>query len=763
LQWLGLDSLATAAPLLPAYGNANNGVWLQKDFSVEELRRQVGAAVRRKRKLIRTPERFPLDRLLFFLEKLRAFLPKLLQQSEAGPLLDYLQPGIAELLPCQVAGSLIVSEACPKIQIEIIRPVQGALLPQVASELLAGYRLFKGDDGAAPAVVVKNDKQIEADGSACGLGSFCAMPLVSAQQFHGILAFASAQSAAFSRPETAYLCHLANHLSRIFPDLSRLQNLAVRDELTGLNNRRSFEIELQRSWQLNQRYHTPVGLLLMDLDKFKALNDNYGHMIGDAVLKEFAQILEGIARRTDVLARYGGDEFAVILNNSDAEHAGGFAKRLLEAVSGHVFCKDRYPLQMSVSIGVAGSDQAGVKRESDLVALADRACYSAKDSGQGGIGKGAEVIRETPAASAATGAPVAEATPAGQVRIMIIDDEAVIGSLFERILTPLGFSVLIETSPLRALERIKGMTDELDVAVVDFKMPEMNGVDVIRELKNIAPETVCIVLTGFASVDITISAIRAGAYDFVQKPVNFNEFTFILKRGVEHRQLRRQVATYQHRMENLLNERTRSLDDAIQALERSSLATLTALSSTLEMHETDVQSHDRRVAEYAVFMARRLRLDENHILEIKRAALLHDIGKIGIPDAILQKPAPLNEVEKKIMEQHPAIGWQIVKNVPFLQDEAEMIYQHHEHYDGTGYPRRLGGKAIILGARLFAVVDAFDALRSNRVYREALPLEQAVAEIRKGSGTQFDPEIVELFLACYKEMDRLSSNANTEN
>jgi putative nucleotidyltransferase with HDIG domain len=249
----------------------------------------------------------------------------------------------------------------------------------------------------------------------------------------------------------------------------------------------------------------------------------------------------------------------------------------------------------------------------------------------------------------------------------------------------------------------------------------------------------------------------------VQKPVNFNEFTFILKRGVEHRQLRRQVATYQHRMENLLNERTRSLDDAIQALERSSLATLTALSSTLEMHETDVQSHDRRVAEYAVFMARRLRLDENHILEIKRAALLHDIGKIGIPDAILQKPAPLNEVEKKIMEQHPAIGWQIVKNVPFLQDEAEMIYQHHEHYDGTGYPRRLGGKAIILGARLFAVVDAFDALRSNRVYREALPLEQAVAEIRKGSGTQFDPEIVELFLACYKEMDRLSSNANTEN
>jgi putative nucleotidyltransferase with HDIG domain len=263
------------------------------------------------------------------------------------------------------------------------------------------------------------------------------------------------------------------------------------------------------------------------------------------------------------------------------------------------------------------------------------------------------------------------------------------------------------------------------------------------------------VLTGFASVDNTIAAIRAGAYDFMQKPVNFDELTFALKRGVEYRRLRRQVEACRRQMEETLDERTRALNETAQALENSYMATMEALAAALTVHETETVEHDRRVAEYAAFLARRMNIGEEQVMKIKRGALLHDIGKIGIPDAILQKTGPLTDAERDVIRQHTVIGYGILKNIPFLQEEAEMLYQHHENYDGTGYPRGLKDNAITFGARLFAVVDTFDALRSNRAYRKAVSLEEAMAEIKRCSGTQFDPEIVKVFSSCYKEMDNL--------
>jgi len=605
-------------------------------------------------------------------------------------------------------------------------------------------------------VVVEREGQVAANHSVNAVGSLCVMPLVAGQQLQGMLAFAAVESQAYARAETAYICHIANHLARIFPDLAHIQTLAVRDELTGLHNRRSFESEMRRAWLLSRRYRYPIGLLMMDLDKFKSLNDNYGHMIGDAVLKEFARILESVARRTDVLARYGGDEFAVILTNSNAEQTNAFAKRLLDAVAGHVFCRDRYPLQMSVSIGAAGSDHPGVAQESDLVSLADQACYLAKDRGRGRVGTAEELSLGEEPAPATDGAPPEEpAVPANQGTVMIVDDEAIIGGMFERILTPLGFTVLVETDPRRALERIREMPGQIDATLIDLKMPGMNGIEVIKALKVMDPEIVCMILTGYASVDNTVAAIRAGAYDFMQKPLNFDELTFVLQRGVEHRRLRKQVLAYQQRTEETLDDRTRALRETADALENSYMATLEALAATLKVHEPDTIEHDRRVSEYAVLLARRLNLPEDYVVEIRRGALLHDIGKIGIPDAILQKAGALTDAEKEVMHQHSVIGWQIVKNVPFLQDEAEMVYQHHEHFDGAGYPRGLAGAAIDLGARIFAVADTFDALLSDRVYRKAVSLDEAVAEIRRNSGTQFDPAIVDVFLACYKEMDGL--------
>lgn len=754
LQWIVLGGADHRELGRPAGLAAEPEVRMAMPPPAGDLWREVSAAVRRKRKAQSTPVALPLSRILFYIEKMRAFLPALLEHHQSFPLMDALRTGIAATLPCQVAGALIVRETAPILKLAVRQPVTPAFLRQCESAMRAGYRLFMAGRAKEQALAVESEGEVSESSAFQAVGSLAVIPLVAGQKLQGMLAFAAAASGAYDRAEIAHIAHMVNHLARIFPDLAHMQSLAVRDELTGLNNRRSFESELRRAWLLSRRYRYPVGLLMMDLDKFKSLNDNYGHMIGDAVLKEFAGILAGVVRRTDVLARYGGDEFVVILTNANLEQTTAFARRIVEAVAGHVFCRERYPLQMSVSIGAAGSDAPGVEKESDLLALADRACYLAKEGGRGGVGSAAEVGRvEEPAPLPAP--PPAPAAADKQGQVMIIDDEAIVGSMFERMLAPLGFVVLSETNPRRALERIREMPDRIDVALIDLKMPEMSGIDVIKALKAMEPELVCMVLSGYASVDNTVAAIRAGAYDFMQKPLNFDELTFALKRAVEHRRLRRQVLVCQRRMEETLDERTRSLRETADALEASYMATLEALAATLQMHEPDTIEHDRRVSEYAVFLARRLNLPEDYIVEIRRGALLHDIGKIGIPDAILQKAGPLTEAENAVMRQHPVIGWQIVKNVPFLQDEAEMVFQHHERFDGSGYPRGLAGTAIDYGARLFAVVDTFDALRSDRVYHKAVSVEEAVDEIRRHSGTHFDPDIVKAFLDCYREMDTL--------
>ncbi len=754
LQWVAIGPPVAGRAREPVLLKVQPGFRLETPLQAEALRRQVLEAVQVRRQAMRSAMVLPLSRLLFFFEKLRAFLPELSAYHQSFPLTDALKNGIAGILPCRVAGALITRGNFARLKLQVIHPVANSFLRQVEAEVQAGYKLLAGGHAVAPSVTVENEGQLLASHAVNAVGSLCVIPLVTKQQLQGVLVFAAAEPQAYSAAEISHICHVVNHLVRFFPDLAHMQSLAVRDELTGLNNRRSFENEIKQAWQLSRRYRYPLGLLMMDLDKFKKLNDNYGHMIGDLVLKEFARILESVARRTDVLARYGGDEFAVILTNSNAEQTRIFAQRLRDAVVHHVFCKDHYPLQMSVSIGFAGSDHPRVANESDLLSLADRACYLAKEhDGKGEVGS-ADDLHHVEQLTPMPDQTLPEVT--GQLgQIMIIDDDSAICSMFAQILTSAGFKVLTETNPRRALARIREMPDQIDLALIDLKMPEMNGVDVIKAVKAMAPEIVCIVMTGFAAVDSAIAAIRAGAYDFMQKPVDFDGLKFVLKRGVEHRRLRRQVTVCQQQMEDALDERTRSLNETASALEKSYRGTLEALVATLQVREVTSVDHNRRVAEYAVLLARRMNIGEEQIVKIERGALLHDIGKIGIADAILQKVGPLTDAERNVIRQHPAIGYNILKNIPFLQEEAEMIYQHHEHYDGNGYPRGLAGPAINFGARLFAVVDTFDALRSNRVYHKAVTLAAAAAEIKRFAGTQFDPVIVEVFLSSCKEMDDL--------
>lgn len=189
--------------------------------------------------------------------------------------------------------------------------------------------------------------------------------------------------------------------------------------------------------------------------------------------------------------------------------------------------------------------------------------------------------------------------------------------------------------------------------------------------------------------------------------------------------------------------------------EASCNAVLDALMLAMDTHEPGSMLHARRVGEYVVMLCKQMGLNNHQAEVVKRCALLHDIGKIGVPDNILQKPERLTNEEMKIMMGHAEIGYNLLCDVPFLAHEAEVARANHEHFDGTGYPRGLRGEEIPLEARIVAVADAFDAMRSDRIYRNAVTVEDAVSEIEKGAGTQFDPTIVEAFSSTYTEMDAL--------
>lgn len=189
----------------------------------------------------------------------------------------------------------------------------------------------------------------------------------------------------------------------------------------------------------------------------------------------------------------------------------------------------------------------------------------------------------------------------------------------------------------------------------------------------------------------------------------------------------------------------------VEEMERSYIGTLEALSKALEMRDHETEGHSRRVVQYTMSIAQKMGVPEEDLIPILRGALLHDVGKIGIPDAILRKPGPLNDVERAAMREHPRIGYEMLKEISFLKASAPVILHHHERYDGKGYPVGLSGAEIPLGARIFSVADSYDAMTSDRPYRKGMPHEMAVAEIVAGAGTQFDPAVVETFVSLPEE------------
>jgi putative nucleotidyltransferase with HDIG domain len=255
-----------------------------------------------------------------------------------------------------------------------------------------------------------------------------------------------------------------------------------------------------------------------------------------------------------------------------------------------------------------------------------------------------------------------------------------------------------------------------------------------------------VMVTAVHDISVALAAIRNGAYDYLLKPFEREQLLNTVSRALENRRLKVENRNYQTNLESLVLERTKQWQTAMANLERSYDITLEALGDALDLKDAETEGHSRRVTLFTIAIAQALGLPREQITVIARGAFLHDIGKMAIPDKILNKPGKLEPHEMLIMKEHAYHGYQIVKKIPFLAEVAEIVYSHQEWFNGEGYPRHLKGEEIPLGARIFSVADTFDAITVDRPYRPAQSMQAARAEIEKFSGRQFDPEIVKVFL-----------------
>src|SRR5450755_4271700 len=330
-------------------------------------------------------------------------------------------------------------------------------------------------------------------------------------------------------------------------------------------------------------------------------------------------------------------------------------------------------------------------------------------------------------------------------RILIVDDEDIVREAICSILSQAGFECRPMSSGTEALAILESDHD-FSLVLSDVIMQGMDGLTLLARIRQEHPDIPVVMVTAVHDISVALAAIRNGAYDYLLKPFEREQLLNTVSRALENRRLKVENRTYQTNLESLVKARTDQLQAAMASLERSYDITLETLGDALDLKDRETEGHSKRVTAFTIAIARAMGLPRDQINTIARGAFLHDIGKIAIPDKILQKPGKLEPDEMTIMREHAYHGYQIVKKIPFLAEAAEIVYSHQEWFNGSGYPRNLKGAEIPLGARIFSVADTLDAITSDRIYRRKQTLEAAREEIAKWAGRQFDPDVVKIFL-----------------
>lgn len=319
-------------------------------------------------------------------------------------------------------------------------------------------------------------------------------------------------------------------------------------------------------------------------------------------------------------------------------------------------------------------------------------------------------------------------------KILIVDDEESNLRTLKRILR-LDYEVLTTKSGIDGIEILKQYKD-IALIISDQRMPTMTGSQFFQEALKISPDSIRFLITGFADLSAVIEAINTGhIYRYITKPWNTDELLINVKRAVEY---------YKTSKENV--RLAKFNESLVLELKELLFNTVSAISYALETKDSYTYGHSSRVTYYSVEIGIQLGLDQEKLSHLEFAGILHDIGKIGVPENILNKPGCLTEEEYSIISKHPIRGGQILSRLKNIDDIINYVIHHHEKYDGTGHPGQLAGDEIPLGARILAVADAYDAMTSDRPYRKRMTHQIAIDELKKCTKTQFDPVIVEAFL-----------------
>ena len=336
--------------------------------------------------------------------------------------------------------------------------------------------------------------------------------------------------------------------------------------------------------------------------------------------------------------------------------------------------------------------------------------------------------------------------------ILIVDDEPSICTVICDYLRLQGYRCDSANEVDTALKILQADRN-IDCILSDIKMPGRSGIDLLREVKTYWPEMAVILFTGNAEIQTAVSSMQDGAYDFILKPIQLKQVIHSITNALEKKRLKNEVRNYQKNLENLVQERTVQIKETMSLLEVSHLDTINRLCQAAEYRDDETGYHVLRISKYCEVLAKGFGFSEADTWLLSKASPLHDIGKIGIPDSILLKPARLTAEEFEIMKKHAEIGGEILKNASSkVLQVAEMVAMtHHEKWDGSGYPNGLMGENIPIMGRITALADVFDALTMKRCYKPAFSIEDSAHIILEGRGKHFDPKIVEIFCDRMKE------------
>jgi response regulator RpfG family c-di-GMP phosphodiesterase len=355
--------------------------------------------------------------------------------------------------------------------------------------------------------------------------------------------------------------------------------------------------------------------------------------------------------------------------------------------------------------------------------------------------------------------------------IIFVDDEINILKSLKRLFLSQPYEIHYFSNPLEALEHLK--KTEAAVVISDQNMPEMEGTIFLEKVKEILPETVRIILTAYANTESAIAAINQGnVFRFIRKPWSEHELKLTIKNALEHYRLvmenKRLIQMTERQnvelrelnkdLENQIEERTKQLKTnekklkkTLAKLRKTLGATIHAMALTVETRDPYTAGHQRRVTNIARSIATEMKLPEDQIDGIRMAGAIHDLGKISTPAEILSKPSRLTDLEFNLIKMHPQVGYDILKEIEFSWPVAQIVLQHHERMDGSGYPQGISGDNILLEARIIAVADVVEAMASHRPYRPALGIDKALEEIAKNKSALYDPNAVEACFTLFRQ------------